>query len=259
MRLQLKLAAAAYGSALPVNYQYPLSAAIYKIIERADSNYAAFLHDTGYTLKSKRFKLFTFSDLRIPFQMHGDRMILKGRDGLVTVCFHVPVAAENFVKGLFINQHLDIADQRSKVQFNIEQVEMLPAITTPANVPVMLQPLSPIVAGRKNERGNYDYLSPADADYVHWLLHNWKEKYTAVYNEDAEDLFKNASVKIINADRARSRLITIKAGTPEATRIRGFMGFMLEARAPKDVLELGLNAGVGLYNAMGCGCVGINN
>lgn len=255
MRLQLTLTTGQAHPVLPINYQYRLSAAIYKIIERADSNYSAFLHNTGYALKGKRFKLFTFSDLHTPFTFKEDRLLMKDKYASVTVCFHVPVAAENFVKGLFMHQQLDIADAKSRVQFNVQQVEMLSENFQLTNAPIVLQPLSAVVVGRKNARGNYDYLSPADADYVHWLLHNWKEKYTAVYGDNAEEIFKNVAIKIINANKARSRLITIKAGTPEETRIRGFMGFRLEVAAPKNVLELALNAGVGLYNSMGCGCV----
>ncbi|MEP6467324.1 MAG: CRISPR-associated endoribonuclease Cas6, partial [Parafilimonas sp.] len=254
MRLQLSLFTNQNNPVLPANYQYPLSAAIYKIIECADGSYSAFLHDTGYTTKGKRFKLFTFSDLRTAFQMRGDRMLLQNNKASVTVCFHVPYAAENFVKGLFMHQQLDIADYKSRVQFNVQQVEMLPVNGETINTPVMLQPLSPVVVGRKNIRGNYDYLSPTDADYAYWLLYNWKEKYATVYKNDAEEIFKQVEVIIINADKARSRLITIKAGTAEETRIRGFIGFRLEVKAPKDVLELALNAGLGLYNAMGCGC-----
>ncbi|HEX5154700.1 MAG TPA: CRISPR-associated endoribonuclease Cas6 [Parafilimonas sp.] len=256
MRLQLTLTASQTHALLPVNYQYPLSAAIYKIIERADSGYSAFLHNTGYTVNGKRFKLFTFSDLRTPFIIQGDRLLMKARNATVTICFHVPVAAENFIKGLFMHQQLDIADYKSRVQFTVQQVEMLP-VQVSTDMPVLLQPVSPLVVGKKNERGNYDYLAPGDADYVYWLLHNWKEKCATVYSEDAAAMFQQVAIKVINANKARSRLITIKAGTPEATQIRGFMGFRLEVTAPKEVLELGLNAGVGLYNAMGCGCVGI--
>lgn len=255
MRLSLSLFTNQTNPVLPANYQYPLSAAIYKVIERADNKYSTFLHDTGYALNGKRFKLFTFSDLHTPFQMRGDRMFLHDKQASVTVCFHVPFAAENFVKGLFMHQQLDIADYKSRVQFNVQHVEMLPANIADNNLPVMLQPLSPVVVGRKNAKGNYDYLSPADADYLHWFLYNWKEKYATVYKDNVEAAFKNIEVKILNAAKARSRLITIKAGTPEETRIRGFMGFRLEVAAPKNVLELALNAGVGLYNAMGCGCV----
>jgi CRISPR-associated endoribonuclease Cas6 len=257
MRLQLTLTAVQNRAVLPANYQYPLSAAIYKIIECADSNYSAFLHNTGYALKGKRFKLFTFSDLHTPFTFKEDRLLMKDNHASVTVCFHVPVAAENFVKGLFMHQQLDIADAKSRVQFNVQQVEMLPANFETTNAPVVLQPLSPVVVGRKNARGNYDYLSPADTGYVHWLLYNWKEKYTAVYGADAEEAFKDVAIKIIHANKALSRLINIKAVMPGETRIRGFMGFRVEVAAPKDVLELALNAGVGLYNSMGCGCVGM--
>lgn len=257
MRLSLSLFTNQTNPVLPANYQYPLSAAIYKIIERADGSYSAFLHDIGYALNGKRFKLFTFSDLRMPFQMRGDRMFLQQNQASVTVCFHVPFAAENFVKGLFMHQQLDIADYKSRVQFNVQQVEMLPVYNETIKALVVLQPMSALVVGCKNARGNYDYLPPADADYIYWLLHNWKEKYTTVYKADTEAAFKNVQVKIINADKARSRLITIKAGTDEETRIRGFMNFRLAVTAPQDVLELALNAGLGLYNAMGCGCVGV--
>lgn len=40
---------------LPINYQYPLSAAIYSVLKSADADYAAFLHNSGY---GKGFKLF---------------------------------------------------------------------------------------------------------------------------------------------------------------------------------------------------------
>jgi CRISPR-associated endoribonuclease Cas6 len=36
------------GQYIPINYQYPLSACIYKIIERADAAYSLFLHDRGH-------------------------------------------------------------------------------------------------------------------------------------------------------------------------------------------------------------------
>lgn len=33
---------------IPVNYQYPLSSAIYSIISKGDATYADFLHENGY-------------------------------------------------------------------------------------------------------------------------------------------------------------------------------------------------------------------
>ena len=61
------------GSSIPINYQYPLSAAIYKVLHQADEAYSLFLHETGYRKADslKTFKLFTFSDLRVVFKMEG--------------------------------------------------------------------------------------------------------------------------------------------------------------------------------------------
>ncbi len=58
---------------IPMKYQYPLSAAIYKIIAKGDSEYASFLHEAGYRIG---FKLFSFSQINCPFNIQGDRMQL---------------------------------------------------------------------------------------------------------------------------------------------------------------------------------------
>lgn len=94
MKFRLTLSPSELPALLPFNYQYPLSSAIYKTIQHADETYAAFLHNRGYAEGYKNFKLFTFSDLRTPFRMLGDRMqLLKDPAELL---LYVPEAAENF-------------------------------------------------------------------------------------------------------------------------------------------------------------------
>ena len=105
MRFKLNLLSKNAYPAIPVNYQYPLSAVIYRILSSADHSYATFLHDAGYQKKDslKSFKLFTFSDLRTPFQIDGDRFRLLTAQAELEVCFHLPQAAEKFIRGLFMN------------------------------------------------------------------------------------------------------------------------------------------------------------
>ena len=172
MRFRLTLHTKQY-SLIPFNYQYPLSAAIYKIIQSADAQFAEFLHNTGYGQRHKNFKLFTFSDIKTPFVKNGDRMRLQTGEGELIVCFYIPQAAENFIKGLFLDQKLEIADQKSKTTFIISQVESLPVTYNPAVEKQVLQPLSPLILGKKNSRGHYDYRSPEDEDFKDCLLHNW--------------------------------------------------------------------------------------
>ena len=51
------------GIRLPINYNYFLASAIYGFLRESDPEYADFLHQDGYELENRRFKLFTFSQL----------------------------------------------------------------------------------------------------------------------------------------------------------------------------------------------------
>lgn len=254
MHFKLNLQSTQKQSLLPFNYQYPLSAAIYKIIQSADAKFAAFLHNTGYGKGHKSFKLFTFSDLKTPFINNGDRMQLQTGEAELIVCFYMPQAAENFIKGLFINQQLEIADFRSKAIFNIVGVESLHQ-ETQRKATVLLQPLSPIVVGRKNEKGHYDYRSPEDEDFAECLYHNWVEK-SAAAGIESKISDKEIWIEVqLFSYPPQQRLITIKGGTDAETKIRGYTKFRLEVTAPEEMLELALGAGLGLHNAQGMGCV----
>ena len=266
MRFLLTLTTTKTNALLPFNYQYPVSAAIYKIIERADSVFAAFLHDSGYTNGGKTFKLFTFSDIQTPFVKNGDRMMLTTNNAELIVCFYMPQAAENFIKGLFMKQLLEITDRSSKAVFTVAGVEALSDGVIERSgdgvMSVMLQPLSPLVVGRKNERGHYDYRSPTDTDFTDGIVYNWMEKWGAVHDAsevDMEALRKAISVEVkLWKCPPQQRLITIKAGTDAETKVRGYMKFDLMVTAPQKMLQLLLGSGAGIHNSIGLGCLSQN-
>ena len=261
MRFLLQLTTRNIGQRLTFNYQYPLSAVIYKIISRADADYASFLHEQGYKHGNKSFKLFTFSDLKTPFTRQENCMVMTTPNASLTVCFQVPDAAENFIKGLFINQQLDIANSDDKASFSVQQViaEKTPAFFDINEIE--LQPISPIVVGRLNERGNYDYVSPEEFDFTSLILNNLISKYAACYTVEEQELQALSGLVTIRLNffkqPPRSRLIAIKNGTPAATQIRGFDKFRLRVKGPEKLIALALNAGIGMHNAMGMGCVEI--
>jgi len=259
MRFKISLELASNGPGiLPLNYQYPLSSCIYKIIENADQEYGRFLHDEGYGTSLKRFKFFTFSDLRTPFKINGNRMVMRTNSAELTVCFHLPMAAENFIKGLFYQQQIDIADQYSKATFSVKQIESV--FSTFSNDPnetveCRVKVLSPIVCGRKRDDGNYTFLSPLDSDFVPMIYANWKAKYSTLYGEDdIERVFKSIKIiPVLFAEPPRARLVTIKGGTREEIKIKGFTGFELKLKGNKKAIELLLNTGAGVYNSIGMG------
>ena len=260
MRLLLTLNSGREKEIIPINYQYPLASAIYKILQNADAEYSEFLHEKGY---GKGFKLFTFSDIKCPFRIDRDRLILLANKMEIIVCFHLPMAAETFIKGLFMSQQIDIADKKSKTSFTVEQVASLPS---PLNlfqenqeVEIHLKPLSPIVCGLKNEKGNYDFLSPTDERYEELLFVNWEEKCKAVFaKEEVAQIMAGSFIQILfYKNPPKSRLVTIKAKTDAETKIRGFNNFEIKIKGKKEAVELLVNSGVGLYNAQGMGCVEI--
>ncbi len=241
---------------IPVNYAYPLSSALYRIISKGDAGYAQFLHESGY---GKGFKFFTFSQISCPFKIEGDRMHLLHNELHFHVAFHLPQAAESFVRGLFQSEHIDIADKRSRASFTVRSVESLPnplqQHTEMEVVSVRLKPLSPIVAGPQNEKGQYEFVSPEDPRFTESMLYNWRSKIATCYDTDTATGVLLMAEIIPMKEPPRSRLLTIKSDTPQQTRIRGWMNFGLKVTAEKRFVELLLNAGVGVYNSMGCGCV----
>jgi len=118
-----------------------------------------------------------------------------------------------------------------------------------------------VVVGRKNERGNYDYLSPEDADFTNLITTNLVDKYAAVTQLHDDELYQIKQAVIIEPVlfklAPRHRLLTIKAGTDAATKVRGFDKFRLRIKAPEPLIRLALNAGMGMHNAIGMGCMEI--
>jgi CRISPR-associated endoribonuclease Cas6 len=122
---------------------------------------------------------------------------------------------------------------------------------------ILLKPLSPVVVGLQNGKGNYDFLSPEDARFAESLIYNWRNKIATCYDRTTASaallMMEVAQVK----QPFKPRLITIKADSPEETKIRGWMNFGVKVTGEKRFMALLLNCGCGVYNGQGMGCVEI--
>lgn len=241
---------------IPVNYQYELSAWIYKVLQNADAEYAAFLHRRGYTTGRKSFKLFCFSQLHAPrYRVEGDRLHLQSREVSFRIGFYLDRAAEEFVRGLFQEQQFRLGDRTSQAGFTVQSVEMLPLLLPDGPGPLRIRMRSPLVIGRKlpGER-NDEYLAPGDPDFGRLLFLNLLEKYRAATGAEPPAYWDAAhfGFRVAPGREPRSKLIKIKSGTAAQTRVRGWM-FDFEVDAPKELVELGLLAGWGRMNGEGFG------
>lgn len=259
MQFKLTLRCLDELAVLPINYQYELSAWIYKIIQHADAGYADFLHRCGHTSGRKNFKLFCFSHLHVPRRrIEGDRLHIESREVSLVIGFYVDRTAEEFVRGLFSEQQFRLGDRRSQVRFQVQTVEVLPLALPADNRPVRVRLRSPLVVGRKNEYGHDDYLSPDHPDFAALLFLNLLEKYRAATG--------NAPPPYWDAGRfgfrpvgppPKSKLVVIKVDTPAQTKVKGYV-FDFELEAPRELVEIGLLAGFGRMNGEGFGCGMVN-
>ncbi len=261
MRLRIQFKLTGKRSILPLNYQYPISAWIYKVLSSADDEFSQMLHENGYkTAEGKKFKLFTFSKLQFPNKTwkvipKSDRMEVWSRNAYLTISFHLPEQTEKFVVGLFQNQKTFIGDKISGIEMQVENIE---AIKTdiPNTESIILKSISSIVLGVdiKGEK-NEQYVSPLHPEYKKLFLQNLADKYEAIGKNfiSVKDLdFEVIKIHKNRKGDPKTELQKIKAFTSEQTEIRGHY-FDFELKAPKEIIEIGLNSGFGSMNSLGFG------
>ncbi|WP_077920486.1 hypothetical protein [Spirosoma sp. 209] len=155
MQFRLTLRPTQRQTLVPFNYAYRLSAFIYAVLAEADQQYAHFLHEQGYVYSTtRRFKLFTFSDLIMPnarLDVRAGGMWVNSPHIEWIVSFYVDKAAQDFIMGLFQDQRCVIATPKHRTEFIIERVEAVPVEITSDTV--RLRTLSPVVIAEKDERG----------------------------------------------------------------------------------------------------------
>ncbi|MGD1839615.1 MAG: CRISPR-associated endoribonuclease Cas6 [Thermonemataceae bacterium] len=264
MRFKITLERLNKPCLIPINYQYYLSAAIYKTLAQADNTYSKFLHEQGYqrAVSLKNFKLFTFSNLHIPYRYVDKKRLLievKSQQISFIASFYLSKASKNFIKGLFQNQLIQIADAEVQAMFQVSTVEALP-VEIPAET-AQFKTLSPVLVAEK-QGSREEYLSPTDERFGKYLIHNIREKMRTIQanglgfmTTDIEAL--PIAFKLLPTRTPKSKLITIKEGKRAETKLKGYlMDFELQTEE-KEVYDLVLSAGVGRANAIGMGCLAV--
>jgi len=261
MRIKIEFKLSGKRQVLPMNYQYPLSAWIYKVLARGDNQFSEFLHEQGFRMENqKTFKLFTFSNFMFPTHSFGvikgtDRMEIFADKARLILSFQIPVAAEKFVAGLFTDQKAEIGDRISKVEMEVGTIELLKEPELAEKM--IIRTLSPLVVTRKTENDKQEqYLKPGDHDYEALFFRNLTDKHNAYSRQVSKDeeLFAPANLHFrCLTENPKSQLQLIKAFTDAEVRVRGYR-FDFEITAPPALIKTGLDSGFGAMNALGFGC-----
>lgn len=258
MRFKLTLERADQRRFIPINYQYELSSAIYRVIERGNEDFSAFLHDEGYRLGNKPFRLFTFSRVFLDKQrvhVNQGRIEHLGTSAELYVSFLIERAAEEFIKGLFLGQEFYLGDQISGVTYQVAKIE--------SDGPVFFRQtmhyrcLSPILIKEKRVDGGENYLDPTHPKYTEMLVHNLISKWTAQAMAGIEQnrrSFQNLAYRFEPVGKVYKNGVVIKQMTPQESKLIGY-SFEFTLEAPEELHEIGYFSGFGHLNSQGFGCV----
>ena len=278
MRFTLILRITSRNRILPINYQYPLHSWIYKVIQSANAEFSRFLHDEGYRLGHKSFKLFTFSPLTcLPYKIYPQeqRIALQGQETTLQISFMISQAAEHFIRGLFAGQQFSLGDEISQVAFEVARIEAHPR---PVFTETMCyRCLSPIVISTKTEgRTHAQYLHPEEEQYPDLFLRHLVQKHAAAVDAAAVNAATVSQLTDINnipeweatersaaqrdaanwqfrlLNKPRKKGIHIKQHSREHTKVIGYL-YDFELTAPPEVHEMAYYAGFGEKNSLGFG------
>src|SRR5690554_1855314 len=103
MRFKLTLNRTTKQRMLPMDYQYYISAWIYKVLKQADKDFARFLHEQGYGEgENKLYKLFCFTrfDFGRPILWKDKKLFeVTIQEIGLKISFDVTEAATHFIRG----------------------------------------------------------------------------------------------------------------------------------------------------------------
>jgi CRISPR-associated endoribonuclease Cas6 len=260
MRISLTLSCPK-GSHIPLNYQYEISAWVYRTLGRADPAFAEWLHGQGYALSgNKAFKLFTFShiDIEPPFKIVPSNGVISVGSGIVSLqlSFLLNQPLEHFVAGIFQKQSFTLGNSRVRpVSFSVDRVDILHSPVFSGQM--RFRALSPICISASIPGRHAQYRHPEDTDYQILLRENLMNKLAIAQHYDfsaRSKAIEEIPFEIALLSEPKRKGITLKAFTAAETKVIGYF-FDFEIKAAPVLLEVGYYAGFGVENAQGFGCV----
>lgn len=222
---------------LPVNYNYLLQSMTYNLLKNTE-DLSAQLHERGYQLEDKHFKLFTFSLLQGQYKMRGKRI-----EFLDKVRFEIRTIDQSIL--FTIAEALSNLDElrigRNLVKILNVKIEQKKLTGTSYKIR-MISPL--VVRSTDPETKKTLYYNPFDREFKSRIIENLERKFQAYYHKvptsgfDIEPI--NFSLKNKFVTKYKDYLIT------------GWKG-EFEIRGDAEVLDFLYQVGLGEKNSMGFG------
>jgi len=167
---------------LPFDYQYAVQAWIYKVLAKANEELAKQLHDHGYAVEGKTFKLFCFSPWNgYPYKIiPGKGIQLQGDSSELQVSFLIPENMQTFVAGLFQKmEHTFYFKGNHVIETYINHIEILQNPQWRDGLQNYTLRSGARISKKLLDHEHPQYLMPTDDGYCDQFLQNIKHKLQA--------------------------------------------------------------------------------
>ena len=237
------------GIDLPINYNYFLTGIIYRFLKESDPQYAQFLHEDGYELENRRFKLFTFSQLMAKRRdIRGERIHFRS-----PLTWYVSSSQDPFLQNFAASLMGTGVIQFERHSLRVQDVEVL---RQPRLGPKMtFRCLSPITMSTKRERDGKlgtHYCLPDDPQFSELVRQNLIRKYEAVHQHPPEKKSFAMTFDQAYIDKREGRVTRLV--DYKGIKIRSIISPFHIIGAP-ELIRVGYECGFGDKNSMGFGMV----
>ncbi len=263
MRLLLKLRAKT-SDKISFNYNYSLSAAIYKLLNFGSPEFSTFLHDIGYESNNRYYKFFTFALQLEKTTFNKKNLVLDSPNANLYISSPlIDDFIKNFVIGTFEKQLIQIFAEGIKTEFKIITTEILPEPFYSKEMKFkMITPM--VLSTQKDFNGKLNtYYLRVDDDIksINEIFEqNLINKFEAIYNKK----YEGKGIKLswdydymVNAAKSNKRLtkkISIVKDYEAPIEVVGmFCPFKL--KGDTELIKVGYESGFGSQNSMGFGLV----
>jgi len=247
MRLEIELYAST-KKRINLNYNYYISSAIYNLLSQHDKDFSAMLHNKGYELNGKNFKLFVFSKLMPDsYKIKDGELIIN--EGITKLYVNSPI--RQFIDCL---GHSLLKKERFRVgeeEFFIKNVFIRDAIDFEHETEFMT--LSPIVVTTGEEKDGKikaRALHITEDKFIQNIKNNLIKKYFLVHGNLPHNMGIDIEFdkKYLNKEN-RGKLINFKG-----IMIKGYIA-PFKMRCSEDIKKIAVYCGIGENNSIGMGYI----
>ena len=182
---------------LPINYQHILQGLIYSSFDI--DNYGKFIHDVGYRLENKKYKLFVFSNLFGDYRISNNIITFFG-----DVYFYISGYYLELINNVYESFRNKECLSLNGSNLYIRNIEVINLDRFEDDQIIRLRTLSPLVAYTTKDR-YVTYYKPSDVEFEELCVSNLIDKNAALNNPIDEIHFE-----IISVENEKKRLVKFK-------------------------------------------------